>query len=252
MPHTLLGADHDVEPQRSQEAERRWGPFALKVLVGWLLLLGGVTALGALVTGPMADSGFIQWDQQYPVDLENARTAAGESWSHVGSVMGDTLTVVGVAVVVGIMLLIARRWASVLLLATALLVEVSVFVASTLIVPRDRPDVQQLDVSPPTSSFPSGHTAAATALVLSLALLVSWNIRSAPLRWLAWALAVFVGPIVAFARVYRGMHHPTDVVVGLALGIGCVVVAALAVRSWVGAHRVDHAHSSAVLEERVQ
>lgn len=251
MPPLIPDSENVVEPELSREAEKRWGPFAIRVMSGWLLLLAFAAGAGALVTGPLSGSDFIDWDEQYPVDLEAARTAAGESLSLVGSTMGDTLTVVGVAVVIGIALLIARRWASVLLLATALLAEVSVFVVTTILIPRDRPDVEQLDVSPPTSSFPSGHTAASTALALTLALLVGWNTRSTVLRWLAWGLAVFVGPVVAFSRVYRGMHHPTDVMVGLVIGVSCVAIAFLAVRAWVGstANR-DHVRGAHSLEEK--
>lgn len=249
VPH----AGDDVEPELSQRAHQRWGPLAATALGGWLLLLGFAAGLGALLTGPLADSDLLRWDRQYPVDLERARTATGETWSQIGGGMGDTLTVIGIAIAVGIALLIARRWTSVVLLVTALLVEVTVFVATTMLISRDRPEVEQLDISPPTSSFPSGHTAAGTTLALSLAILVGWNIRSTPLRWLAWTVAALAGPIVAYSRVYRGMHHPTDVVVGLALGIGCVAVAFLAVRAWVGpATDSDSTRTSNELEERVR
>jgi undecaprenyl-diphosphatase len=198
----------------------------------------------------MADNELLRWDRTYPVDLELARTAAGQTWSGIGSGMGDTLVVVGIALAIGIALLVARRWASVVLLATAMLTEVTLFMATTVLVPRDRPDVEQLDVSPPTSSFPSGHTAASTALALSIAVLVGWNTRSKAVRWLAWSVALVVGPVVAFSRIYRGMHFPTDVVVGLLLGIACVVVAFLAVRSWVGSASSDEpARSAPELEE---
>jgi undecaprenyl-diphosphatase len=120
----------------------------------------------------------------------------------------------------------------VLLLATAMLAEVSLFMATTLLVERDRPDVTQMDVSPPTSSFPSGHTAAATALAVSLALVVTWNVRSTAIKVTVWSLAVLVGPAVAIARVYRGMHHPTDVAMGLLMGAACVLLAWLAVSAW--------------------
>jgi undecaprenyl-diphosphatase len=182
----------------------------------------------------------MQWDRTLPEDIEKTRTAMGEGWSLVGSSLGETLTVIAIATLVGIGFLIARRWASVLLLATALLVEVSVFVTTTLLVPRDRPNVEQLDVSPPTSSYPSGHTAAATALALTLAVLVGWNTRSTVVRWFAWILAVLVGPIVAVSRLYRGMHHPTDVAVGFFIGIASVVLAILAVRAWVGSTAPRH------------
>jgi membrane-associated phospholipid phosphatase len=135
-------------------------------------------------------------------------------------------------VALGIILLVLKRWASVLLLATAMLAEVSIFVATTLLVERDRPDVAQMDVSPPTSSFPSGHTAAATALALSLAFIVAWNVRNTAVKVTVWSLALLIGPAVAVARVYRGMHHPTDVTMGLLMGAACVLLAWLAVSAW--------------------
>jgi undecaprenyl-diphosphatase len=243
----------DVEPELSQRDDRRWGSYTATVLSGWLLLLVVVAVIGALITGPLVDTDLLRWDRQYSVDLERARTAPGETWSQMGSAMGETLTVVSIAIVLGIVLLIARRWASVALLATALLVEVTVFVATTMLISRDRPEVEQLDVSPPTSSFPSGHTAAGTTLALTLAVLVGWNTRSTTLRWLAWALAVLVGPAIAYSRVYRGMHHPTDVIVGLVLGIACLAVAFWAVRTWLGPRPdFETIRTSTTVEEKVR
>ena len=62
---------------------------------------------------------------------------------------------------------------------------------------------------PMTSSFPSGHASAAafTAVVL-----IGWDgRRSAPL-W--WTLA----SVVAASRAYVRIHHPSDVVAGMAVG----------------------------------
>lgn len=224
-----------MEPQLSDAADQRRGAFAAVVVGGWAAMFVCCIAIGALITGPLRDSALVRWDRQYPVDLEAARTAMGKTWSSYGSLLGDTLTVVAVAVAVGVVLLILKRWASVMLLATALLAEVSIFVSTTIVVPRDRPEVEQLDVSPPTSSFPSGHTAAATALVFSLAVIIGWHVRSTLVRVIAWVIALAVGPIVGFSRIYRGMHQPLDVVVGLLLGVACVFVALVAVRTWVGA-----------------
>ncbi len=36
---------------------------------------------------------------------------------------------------------------------------------------------------------------------------------------------------VGFARVYRGMHHPTDVVAGALMGVAVLAVALVAVRA---------------------
>lgn len=66
------------------------------------------------------------------------------------------------------------------------------------------------------SGFPSGHTAVATALALTLAPHLPKHWRWLPLAWI-------VG--VALSRVYLGVHAPLDIVGGF--GIGLAVAATL-------------------------
>lgn len=117
-----------------------------------------------------------------------------------------------------------RRWHEALFIALAVGTEVSVFLVTTMLVHRSRPNVVELDRSPPTSSFPSGHTAAALALYGALALLVYLHTRN-KLSWLLFLMPVAVG----MARLYRGMHHPSDVVGGLLLGALSIVISQRAV-----------------------
>nr|WP_314174350.1 phosphatase PAP2 family protein [Streptomyces sp. DSM 40971] len=72
------------------------------------------------------------------------------------------------------------------------------------------PLIRQLHRQPVTTSFPSGHAASAAAFVTGVAL-------ESP-RWGA-ALAP-IAAAVAFSRVYTGVHYPSDVLVGAALGVG--------------------------------
>ncbi|MEW2447901.1 phosphatase PAP2 family protein [Streptomyces parvulus] len=81
------------------------------------------------------------------------------------------------------------------------------------------PRVRRLKRQPITTSFPSGHAASAAAFATGVAL-------ESP----AWGAAVApVAAAVALSRVYTGVHFPSDVVAGAALGAG----AAFAVRSLV-------------------
>ena len=105
------------------------------------------------------------------------------------------------------------RWAEALFIAFCVLLELAVFLLTTLAVHRPRPAVLELDVSPPTSSFPSGHTAAAVALYGAVALLV-YRRTGRRSSWLLLLMPAAVG----FARLYRGMHHPSDVAAGVLLG----------------------------------
>jgi membrane-associated phospholipid phosphatase len=78
-------------------------------------------------------------------------------------------------------------------------------------VDRIRPSIQHLDVAPQTSSFPSGHTAAAIALACGLALGLGRTRPRHRLRALVWLLAVVLPVVVLVSRLYRGMHWPSDV-----------------------------------------
>ncbi|MGW4206098.1 phosphatase PAP2 family protein [Streptomyces sp. NPDC004726] len=78
------------------------------------------------------------------------------------------------------------------------------------------PVMRRLKRQPFTTSFPSGHAASAAAFATGVALESrGWGAAVAP-----------VAAGVAFSRVYTGVHYPSDVLVGAALGVG----AAFAVR----------------------
>ncbi|WP_093607274.1 bifunctional phosphatase PAP2/diacylglycerol kinase family protein [Streptomyces indicus] len=83
----------------------------------------------------------------------------------------------------------------------------------------DVPLIRQLKHQPITTSFPSGHSASAAAFATGVAL--------ESRRW--GAVVAPVAGAVALSRVYTGVHYPTDVLAGAALGVG----AAFAVRGLV-------------------
>jgi membrane-associated phospholipid phosphatase len=134
-----------------------------------------------------------------------------------------------VTVVIAIILrLTLHRWREPLFLAAAVTAQALVFFFATLAIDRSRPQVPHMDKSPPTSSYPSGHTSAAFALYVGLALVLALLFRRTALKWLCWLL-VLVPLSVALARMYRGMHHPSDVVASFVNGAVCVAVMARAI-----------------------
>ena len=115
----------------------------------------------------------------------------------------------------------SRPWLWTRIGATILIAE-SVSGALKVWVGRDRPPLsdpipEPLVELPSTSSFPSGHATVSFACATVLALAVP-RFR-APL----FALAA----LIAFSRVYVGVHYPFDVlagaVLGLLLGVGIAI-----------------------------
>jgi membrane-associated phospholipid phosphatase len=74
---------------------------------------------------------------------------------------------------------------------------------------------------PHSRSFPSGHTTTSFACATVLAFLVP---RAAPF---AYVLAAAIG----YSRLYVGVHWPTDVVAGAALGVATALLLLAAVRT---------------------
>ena len=66
-----------------------------------------------------------------------------------------------------------------------------------------------LDTNLPTSAFPSGHMAATTCLYVAIAILVIGHARGW-WRYLFLIPAIVMPALIATARLYRGEHHPTD------------------------------------------
>jgi undecaprenyl-diphosphatase len=111
----------------------------------------------------------------------------------------------------------------------ALLVEVAGFAAVNYIVQRPRPDIEPVGAVPSTFSYPSGHVAATLVCWFGLSWLLFRARWRVPAGLIAFVGAVAVGAM-AWSRVYLGMHHVLDVIAGIALGIGALLIAAGALR----------------------
>ena len=92
--------------------------------------------------------------------------------------------------------------------------ELAAFLTIAAVVKRPRPDVTHLDTNLPTSAFPSGHMAATTCLYVAIAILVIGHARGW-WRYLFLIPAIVMPVMIAVARMYRGEHHPTDILASL-------------------------------------
>jgi membrane-associated phospholipid phosphatase len=92
-----------------------------------------------------------------------------------------------------------------------------------LVTRRRRPHASSrptLITVPRSTSFPSGHSAAAFAFAAGAC--TEWP-----------ALTPVLGPLalaIGYSRVYTGVHYPSDVAAGATIGVGSAAVAALIMR----------------------
>jgi undecaprenyl-diphosphatase len=109
---------------------------------------------------------------------------------------------------------VTRHWRPAVFLAVVMFGELGAFLTIAAVVKRPRPDVPQLDSRLPTSAFPSGHEAATACLYIAIAILVIGHARGW-WRYLFLIPAVVMPVMVALSRMYRGEHHPTDILASL-------------------------------------
>ena len=183
-----------------------------------------LAAIGFLITGPF--SAVDKAEDRTARALSRDRTDFWDPISWVFSRLGNTEIVIGVCLI-AVALLWWRtrewRWSLVPLLSISL--QATIFLFLTMLVGRQRPPAIPMDASPPTSSYPSGHTGAATALYLSLLLMASARIERPWLRRLLMTLCAVIPFAVGIARLYRGAHHISDVVFGMVNGVVCAILA---------------------------
>lgn len=207
------------------------GGWARDVLVRAVLpaivLFGVIVAIGQLIVGPL---------HSLPAEDDinrSIRARGGPAWDDITGVwshIGNTEIVIGACVLaVAALWWRTKQWWYAVIPAIAISLQASVFVAATAVTGRQRPLVDHLDPAPPTSSYPSGHMGASTALYLTFAMMAQ-RIRHTWARRILTLVFLLVPVLVGYARIYRGMHHVSDVIVGAINGILCALLAWVALR----------------------
>jgi undecaprenyl-diphosphatase len=83
---------------------------------------------------------------------------------------------------------------------------------------RARPDLVPHAAEVYSASFPSGHSMMSAVVYLTLGALVARTQANRAVKRYIVTLAVILAILVGLSRIYLGVHWPTDVLAGWALG----------------------------------
>ncbi|MGW2613420.1 phosphatase PAP2 family protein [Streptomyces sp. NPDC001500] len=222
-----------MSSERRQEPVRGGAPASPPALRGWLGPVAGlaglsVVVLGGLYAGGGEPGGVDRWISSPTAD------SVRPPWRHVAlalDFLGEPVgSVLLVAAVVAGCLLLRRPRAAVLVVAGA---GVSVVVATLL-----KHLVGRTIHGDGNLSYPSGHTAFATALALAVALPAAGRLGLGRTAGTAFVLgaALVAGAAMGWAQVALGAHYPTD-----ALGGWCTALAVVPATAWLVDRAADRA-----------
>ena len=203
-----------------------------------LRLLVGLTAVSVALWGFFSVMGEVREGDTYwldsPILLALRRPGElgvpiGPRWLQetardITALGGFTVLTLVVAMSSAILVFHCRRLQAGILVAAVLVGQVLATVTKTL-VGRDRPDlVPHLDTVY-SSSFPSGHSALSPIVYLTLAGIIAAGETNRSTKSLLLGAATVLVLCIGASRVYLGVHWPTDVLAGWALGAAVALLA---------------------------
>lgn len=197
------------------------------VAVGFVIVFVAALVIGWVFDTIDTGRGFARWDQAVADWGSESTTSGGASFMKAVTLLGGTYVLLAVMAVVGLIDFRRRRDAGSLWFLLTVGVGVSAINNGLkLLIMRERPPVDHL-VSAAGSSFPSGHSAAAAACWMAVALVVG---RWCPprVRPILALVAVGIACFVAASRTLLGVHWLTDVVAGLMVGWAWFLIVAVA------------------------
>ena len=135
--------------------------------------------------------------------------------------LGGVYATFGCGLAASLWLGLRHQWRRAGLLAAVVGGERLIVDGLKLMLDRARPAFDAHPVVTHSSSFPSGHSANTMAVFLAIALI------AVPERWRRHAVIVAVGAsaLIGLTRPYLGVHWPSDVVGGWALGATLAIAA---------------------------
>ncbi len=210
--------------------------FLQKLLVAhWrslLLLLIGVylplQIFGELAEDVWENEGGFPWDVPILLAIHTTESPQMNVFASILTKFGVFWGVFPIATAIALLLLLRRRWRSLVYLLTTLLGSIIINRSAKVLLHRVRPHLWSSPAPEFDYGFPSGHAMSSMTLVAAL-LILTWNSR--------WRLPVLlVGGLfvlaIGWTRLYLGVHYPSDILAGWMVSIAWAIGVSLLIRPY--------------------
>ena len=177
-------------------------------------LVAANVLVGRLITGPLGD---LPAEHRLNHDLRAHGDERTTARANALSRSSDTSRAIAIGVGLTGLLLVRGRNRAAAVPGLAMALASATHVTSSALVGRERPALERLGTHQPTSSFPSGHVGAMTALAVVLGRLA----EPLPLPTRVAARAGLIGYLASlgWSRLYNGQHYASDVLAGYVNGV---------------------------------
>lgn len=202
-----------------------------------MAFVAGGTALFILMTALATRGDPAAFDRDILLAMRRAgdlATPAGPSWlpgfAQGVTELGGTPVLLTLTIALAGYFIMKRNGGSLAILLAAVIGESIVVGQMKQAFGRVRPDFLPHLVEATSPSFPSGHSASAAAIFLTLAALIARETRDRAVRNYVFFVAVVLALMVGASRVYLGVHYPTDVIGGFGFGAAWAAMIFIAAR----------------------
>ncbi|KAB8320367.1 phosphatase PAP2 family protein [Tolypothrix campylonemoides VB511288] len=208
--------------------------FSQKLLVSrWrslLLLLIGIylplQIFGLLAVEVWKHEGGFPWDVSVLIAIHSTAQAQLDAIAVTLTKFGSFRIVFPVVCVLGLVLLIQKRWRSLTYLLTSVVGSGIINRTAKEFMHRVRPHLWDSQAPELDFSFPSGHSMTSMTLVATLVILTWGSV------W-CWVILI-VGSLfvlaIAWTRLYLGVHFPSDILAGWMVSIAWAIGVSLIIR----------------------
>src|SRR5216684_411140 len=188
------------------------------LIFGVVICIANLWIFYALARDVTTNGPIVQFDKTFEISLRVSAVPIGTKIFRRVTLLGQQGVVV-LGVIVGVFLVVRKRWIHVGLWGFTLIGSELLNLWLKAVISRPAPGVDDPVLTPPDFSFPSGH---AMLTLIAYGMLTYFLWREQP-TWRV-RLTMLVGVIalallVGFSRLYLDTHYFSDVLGGFALGV---------------------------------